>query len=273
MLRDDFVVGWKNIIEEDYVGESYGYAADQTSVGTTNGAGAHNVQIFVLSPDAVVLHALPGFWHPEDLARELDLAKRLYDVWRDERLSLAAKKAKFTRMQLAAAKNQSITTLARSRWQGFDAREEQMRLAKGVARDTLARKSNGKLDKDRHGHPRMKPTIVVAHERMAARPFVPFARFDTARFADYGRIYYDNNRRVDGKGITFMTPRRLAEQAPPPVQRYESARARQVVAKRPGRPYSTRRTATAAGRTNSAKRAPKNAASGAAFLRSTINTR
>ena len=43
----------------------------QCAVGTTNGAGGHNVQIFVLSPDGVVLHALPGFWHPEDLVREL----------------------------------------------------------------------------------------------------------------------------------------------------------------------------------------------------------
>ena len=69
MLKSDFVLGWKNIIREDYVGRSHGYTSRQTSVGTTNGAGPHNVQIFVLSPELVVLHALPGFWHPEPRRR------------------------------------------------------------------------------------------------------------------------------------------------------------------------------------------------------------
>ena len=40
-------------------------------------------------------------------------------------------------------------------------------------------------------------TSTVVHERMAARPFVRFSRFDTAMFVDYGRKYYDNNQRVD----------------------------------------------------------------------------
>ena len=62
-LQSDFVVGWRNIIAADSVGESFGYTCDQPAVGTTNGAGPHNVQLFVLSPDLTVLHALPGFWH------------------------------------------------------------------------------------------------------------------------------------------------------------------------------------------------------------------
>ena len=71
LLKSDFVVGWKNIQREDYVGASHGYTCEQPAVGTTNGAGPRNTQMFVLSPGGVVLHALPGFWHPDELAAEL----------------------------------------------------------------------------------------------------------------------------------------------------------------------------------------------------------
>ena len=75
LLKDHFVVGWKNIDREDFVGSSHGYTCAQKAVGTTNGAGPRNTQMFVLSSDGVVLHCLPGFWHPEDLAHELRFAR------------------------------------------------------------------------------------------------------------------------------------------------------------------------------------------------------
>jgi hypothetical protein len=210
LLKSDFVVGWKNIITEKYVGESFGYTCDQTAVGTTNGAGPHNVQIFVLSPDLTVLHALPGFWHPEDLAQELRFAEVLNRLWQDKSRNRAQKNEMFSRLQLAEYKNHSVATTLRSSWQGFDAKNEQQRREGGKQRDTFLTSADGAV-RERRGRPVMKPINQLVHERMAQRPFVKFEDFDIAQFADYGRILYDNNRKVDGPGEVFMTPRKVAK--------------------------------------------------------------
>lgn len=210
LLKSDFVVGWKNIIKEKYVGESHGYKPDQTSVGTTNGAGPHNVQMFVLSPDGIVLHALPGFWHPEDLASELRFAQLLWGLWKDPRYTVEEKRTLYSVLQLAELQHQPKFTSVRSGWQGFDAKNEVKRLEKGD-RDTFVHGADGQVCKDAKGQPQIKTTNVVAHERLAARPFVPFEKFDVFEFADYGRTYYDNNKKVDGAGVTFMTPKKLAK--------------------------------------------------------------
>ena len=191
-LQSDFVVGWKNIYRADFVGFSNAYRATETSVGTTNGAGPHNVQIFILSPDLVVLHALPGFWHPDDLARQLDFAKVLARLWEDQDRTREQKDDMFRRLQLAELSRQPAETFARSTWQGFDSRvEAQKREVQGF-RDTFI--GNG---------PQMKPINMLVHERMAQRPFVPFREFDVEAFIDYGKMYYDLNARVDGKGKDF----------------------------------------------------------------------
>lgn len=210
-LQSEWIVGWKNIVKQDYVGESHGYTCEQTSVGTTNGAGPHNVQLFLLSPDGVVLHCLPGFWHPEDLGRALKFGQRLLALWQDPVLSPAEKRARFPQLQLAELASQPRETYARSAWQGFDAKNELKRLAQGP-RDTFRVDAAGQLVEGKKGQPQLKRTNEVVYERMAKRPFVPFALFDTATFADYGRRYYDNNKKVDGAGATFMTPRRVAKQ-------------------------------------------------------------
>ncbi len=85
MLKKHFVVGWKNNWREDYVGVSHGYTCEQPAVGTTNGAGPRNMQTFVLSGDGTVLHCLPGFWHPADLAHELEVSLALHRLWQDKR--------------------------------------------------------------------------------------------------------------------------------------------------------------------------------------------
>ena len=210
-LKADWIVGWKNIITKKYVGDSHGYTCEQTAVGTTNGAGPQNVQLFMLAPDGTVLNCLPGFWHPEDLARELKLAQKLLTVWQDPSLSPAAKKLAFAELQRGELKRQPKETYARSAWQGFDAKNELKRIQKGVKRDTVKLDAEGKPLLNARGKPQMKTTNVVVKERMAARPFVPFAEFDTATFANYGRSYYDNNKKVDGAGTTFMTPKRVAK--------------------------------------------------------------
>ena len=89
-------------------------------VGTTNGAGAANVQTFVLSPDLVVLHVLPGFWHPEDYVAELEFSKALCRLWQDEGRTRGQKNDMFRRMQLTELRYQEPVMYARCDWQGFD---------------------------------------------------------------------------------------------------------------------------------------------------------
>ncbi|MBK8206507.1 MAG: hypothetical protein IPK87_06870 [Planctomycetes bacterium] len=226
-LKNNWVVAWRNIITEDYVGDSHGYTQEDTAIGTTNGAGPTNTQIIMLSPDGVVLHALPGFWHAEDLAREMKLAKELWAVWKDTSLSREQKDKKFASMQIEAWKNHPQATTLRSRWQGFDARNEHKRVALGIERDTvkgapvqsrlteaeraeveskMARLNT--VDKDAP-KVQLKPINQLVHERMSVRPFVKYEAFDVAEFADYGRRYYDNNKKVDGEGSTLLTPTKL----------------------------------------------------------------
>ena len=182
LLQSDFELTWKNIKKEDYVGYSLGYPAKRCAVGTTNGAGAHNVQMFVLSPDQVVLHALPGFWHGEDLARELRLAKTLYKLWQTPGYTEAQKKKIFKRLQLGAVSSHPADTFARSGWQGFDVRTERQRDQR-ESRDTFfAAEIPSDAPQNLHqlvrsytslpispGQKVIKPINLLIHERMASR--------------------------------------------------------------------------------------------------------
>ena len=200
LLKKNFVVGWKNIEREGFCGSSSGYGRMHTAVGTTNGAGGSNVQLFVLSPDRVVLHALPGFWHPDDLESELHFALTVDRLWRDSTRSRDDKDAMFARLHRLEAKRQSELTTARSKWQSFDERTELRRISKSGPRDTV--------EYDEQGNPRVKPLNVLMRERMSQLPFVPFAEFDITSFVDYGRKHYDNNQGHDN-GKRFTTLERL----------------------------------------------------------------
>ena len=173
LLKEHFVVGWKNIHREDYVGHSHGYTCENAAVGTTNGAGPRNMQLYVLAADGTVLHCLPGFWHPEDLAHELRFAQAIHRLHKDKRSS-KSKRAMYQRLHQSAIRNQPPAMAARSGWQGFDALNEKNRLKmlKTGTRDTFYYE-NGKPTK-------LKPTSVVLHERMAKRPFMSFRKFVTS---------------------------------------------------------------------------------------------
>ena len=208
MLKEHYVVGWKNIRNEDFVGNSHGYECSDTAVGTTNGAGPRNMQMYMLSSDGVVLHCLPGFWHPEDLAHELRLGRELHRLWKDKR-STKNKRKMFERLQTTSMRSQSKGMRSRSGWQGFDAKNERDRLkmlAPGEQRDTFYYED---------GKPAgLKPLSVVVHERMLARPFLRIDKFDTEAFIDYGRPYYDNNRggvNLNGTQGYMESQKRMAE--------------------------------------------------------------
>ncbi len=172
---------------------------EQTAVGTTNGAGANNVQIVILSPDHRVLHALPGFWHPEDFARELRLSLVLHSLWKSKQ-SMKAKKDTYRRLQLFALKTHARETFARSRFQGFAQSTEQKKAMLGP-RDTFT-KPGGSL----------KKINQIVHERMSRLPFRIWTQFQMLipEFADLGERFYDLNDDVDGRGKPFKIAARNA---------------------------------------------------------------
>lgn len=193
LLRTDFVVGWENNWREVHVGYSNGYSPNQSAVGTTNGAGGHNVQIFVLSPDGIVLHALPGFWHPEDLARELRFAKIVARLWEDPDKTREDKERMFRLLHIAELRRQPAETYARSAWQSFDQWAEFQKLRQDPDRDTAMFDEDGAMQTTPNGQPVLRPLNVLAHQRMVDQPFRPFEEFDVAAFVDYGRYFYDLN--------------------------------------------------------------------------------
>ena len=106
LLKSKFVLGARNIEKDEHVGMSHGYKKTHTAVGTTNGAGGRNVQLFIIAPDSTVLHAMPGFWHPEDLAHELRFGLQAWRLWNDEARSLEQKRDMYRRMVLTDLRNE-----------------------------------------------------------------------------------------------------------------------------------------------------------------------
>jgi hypothetical protein len=201
MLQEQFVVGTRNIERERHVGVSQGYACNQTAVGTTNGAGGRNVQILMLAADETVVHALPGFWHAEDLCNELRLGLELHRLYRDEDLPAASKHAMLAVLHRAHLRHYGADEARRGDWQGFDRHHEMERATREV-RDTVTEVAPGKRE--------LKTIPQIVHERMIARRFTKLSRFDMEQFVDYGRPYYDNNSGID-RGRDF--PRAVAANA------------------------------------------------------------
>lgn len=189
MLKDQFVCGFHDISHEKYAGASGKHRPDEQAVDTSNGAGPHNIQMFVLAPDGTVLTCLPGYWHSQDLAEELALAQQLNGVWMNPSLSLDQKRDMFTKMQLAHLESHSKAEANRSHMQGFDVQfEAQKRLqVTDVFYDPRAVNPSGMGIPPKN----VKTTDVIMHERMAARPFVPYDKFDTAIYSAYGKNMYD----------------------------------------------------------------------------------
>jgi hypothetical protein len=179
LLQSKFVCGWKDISGEKYCGVSGHYSPDMGAAWTTNGAGPHNVQLFMLAADGTVLHCLPGFWETHDLAHEIKFAGELHRVWLDPSLTREQKDTKFKEMNLKHADDHPREMVARSQMQGFDKKFEEKR--KGSS-DCFSKDGSAKT------------TDRIMHERMAARPFVAFENFDIAKYVDYGRQKYDKKK-------------------------------------------------------------------------------
>ena len=203
-LKNNFICGTKDIEDEPYCGVSGRHAPDGKGIVTTNGAGPHNLQLFILAPDGTVLHCLPGFWSPQDLKRELLLGQQLLKVWQDPHLSQGQKNQMFKQMQLAHINEHPADMVKRSRMQGFDQKfEARNRPYKSdtVLNPTLAVQAVQSND-NRLLNQAFKTTDVIMHERMAQRPFEKYQRFDVAVYTDYGRQKYEkheDDRDMNGK--------------------------------------------------------------------------
>lgn len=195
-LKKYFVCGTRDITGEPYAGMSNLHDNFGNAVQTTNGAGPHNVQIFMLSPDGTVLNVLPGYWAPQDLVYEMQFAAQLNDVWTNPKLSKAQKDSTFVRMHLEHAREHPPQMSQRSHLQGFDAMEEADKRAatSDFIKDHKAAEAYLQSGEKHLPANMFKTTDQVMHERMAKeRGFVAYQHFDVAAFADYGKEKYDKH--------------------------------------------------------------------------------
>lgn len=194
-LKNYFICGTRDITGEPYAGMSNLHDNFGNAVPTTNGAGPHNVQLFMLSPDGIVLNVLPGYSAPQDLVYEMQFAAQLNQVWTNPRLSRSQKDVLFQRMHIAHAREHPPQMSQRSHLQGFDAMYEADNHAgtSDFIKDHKA--AEAYMDSgQKHLPPNMfKTTDQVMHERMAKHGFVAYQNFDVASFANYGKQKYDKN--------------------------------------------------------------------------------
>jgi hypothetical protein len=203
-LKNYMVCGYKDISGEPYAGMSGRHDRDGNAVQTTNGAGPHNIQMFIMSGDGTVLTCLPGYWAPQDLVYEVQFANQLNKVWTDPHLSRAQKDQTFTQLHLAHSEQHPRGMVSRSHLQGFDAMFEAQKLNSDAIKNPTMLASYESWGPNANGHFPMqafKTTDVLMHERMAKRPFVAYNRFDVAAYSDYGKWQYDKEedaRMADG---------------------------------------------------------------------------
>lgn len=179
ILSEDFVCGWRNIAgEEKYAGKSKNHEPSNPAVTTTNGAGSHNIQMLIVSPEQRVLHCLPGYWGTDALISELNFATRLFKLSRKP-MRASARNDAFLLAHLNHACQHSVETIAQSKLQGFD--------------QSIERRKNGDFV-SQHAGRELKTVDQVVHERMAELPYLHLKDFSIATFANVGQKFYDAHK-------------------------------------------------------------------------------
>ncbi|MFA6207787.1 MAG: hypothetical protein WCT03_19410 [Candidatus Obscuribacterales bacterium] len=192
-LKNNYVCGTFDITGQPYAGVSGRHEINGNAVRTTNGAGPHNIQMFVLAADGTVLHCLPGYWDSQDLLEELSFAQQLNQVWLSSG-SPEQKRQTFSRMQLAHIAKHPPAMVARSQMQGFDQQFEartRLNTSDTILNTALAAQTLQMGGRAPAGA--FKTTDVIMHERMAQRPFMPYTQFDVMAYSDYGKTKYDKH--------------------------------------------------------------------------------
>lgn len=197
---------------------------ESNAVTTTNGAGPHNVQLFMLSEDGTVLHCLPGYWDPNDLQSELELAQKLNSLWLDHSITTDQKIAAFKRYQTEHLAGHSPQMQARSHLQGFDAKyiaAHAQLMPECIAQPALLASCVSNCSSGGGGGSGMKESMhvpmeafkttdAIMHARMAKYPFVHYENFDTAAYTNYGTHYYDKNENEVAGAVARPELKRLS---------------------------------------------------------------
>ena len=187
-LNRDFVCGWKNIKgATPYAGTSNTHMPGNAALEVSNCAGHHNVQMVFMTSEGRVLHVLPGFWNPRHLVEEMDLAADLGKLYYQKGISAAERNAKYLDLHLRHALDHSAELRGKSYHQGFD----KMNLEKREESDF--HRKEGFIS---YG---LKTPDQVIHERLAERPFTPWASFDVRKAIDMGQRQYSYDHGLPGK--------------------------------------------------------------------------
>ena len=200
-LRNRFICGYRNIAKEKYSGHSGVHPLTGPAVHTTNGAGPRNLQLFVLAPDGTVLHCLPGYWNPNDIATELDLAEKLMPVWQDKAITREQKEKIFAKHHQEHIHKHPTAMVNRSTLQGFDRLyiyKNQNTLSDAIKNPSLLFNA----DEQHLPEAAFKSTDAIMHERISKRPFLAYKSFDVANYVNYGTQYYDKDeKRFDPSSV------------------------------------------------------------------------
>lgn len=193
-LNHTFVSGWTNIQgKTEFAGSSNEHQPTWAAKTVNSCSGHHNIQMFFLTKEGRVLHCLPGFWNAKDFLEQVQFAIRLAKVHYSTQLTNAERNEKFLDMHLQKAYGHDWTLTNGSRLQGFDVQHVQEKT------DDFVREAGFVGG--------VKRADQVVHERMAERPFVPFAQFDTAEFINLGIKRYKYDFGVPGKDEGHYTPK------------------------------------------------------------------
>lgn len=174
-LTRNFISGMQNIAKKkSYAGKSNRHLPTYDAMWINNCAGNHNIQMFFLTSDGRLLHALPGYWGPSHFLEELDLAVELGRLYYARELSAAERNAKYLDMHLAHAYSHAASMVHDSGLQGFDRKHLEER------KESDFQRTEGFLTAG------LKTPDQVLHERLAEVPFRKFESFDVAKFIDMG---------------------------------------------------------------------------------------
>jgi hypothetical protein len=187
-LREQFVAGWNDVTVDRVGGERdkdrwSNFVPPTTAVtAPDNDADPEAVQMFVIAGDGTVVHALAGFWHPEDLLRELEFAQTAWRLWRDPSRDADAKRSILHALHDVELRRDRPRTEARSAWPEDEADAERTLAARDEGRDTLERDPEGRPRRDPAGAFVLAPRHVVMRRRNLEQLYVPHGRFDLDRF-------------------------------------------------------------------------------------------
>ncbi len=186
-INTAFVSGWQSIKgKRSYAGVSNTHMPTNAAKNINTCSGGRNIQMYFMTPDGRVVHCLPGYWNAQDFYTQAGFAVKLGNLAFNKSISNADRNEKFLDMHLLKAHGHNFGLVEGAKLQGFD-----VKYVKNNTQD-FTRGSKGFVQG-------VKLVDQVVHERMAARPCVPFEKFDAHEFTKLGIKRYKYNFGLSGK--------------------------------------------------------------------------